>query len=247
MFRTILFSAFGAGVAVCLALTALQMFTTEPLILHAEEFEGAGHSHGPAAAHDHGADAAAAAAHDLDADAAAAAADEPEEWGPADGFERTAFTALANFVIGIAASLILIALMILSGRPINVRTGVLWGAGAFVAVALLPGLGLPPELPGTPAGELLDRQVWWFGTAIASAIGIGLIAFGGSWLTTVAGLVVIVIPHIIGAPVPPSHDVDYPGALAGEFVVASMVVSLVLWSLAGAASGWLYKRMAPTA
>jgi predicted cobalt transporter CbtA len=40
MFRTIVFSAFGAALAVGLALSVLQAFTTEPLILHAEEFEG---------------------------------------------------------------------------------------------------------------------------------------------------------------------------------------------------------------
>jgi predicted cobalt transporter CbtA len=66
-------------------------------------------------------------------------------------------------------------------------------------------------------------------------------------MTSIAGLVVIVIPHIIGAPVPPSHDVTYPGALAGEFVVASMVVSAVLWGLSGAAVGWLYERLSRTA
>ena len=39
MFRNIVVSAFGAALAVCLAVTALQLVTTEPLILHAEEFE----------------------------------------------------------------------------------------------------------------------------------------------------------------------------------------------------------------
>ena len=235
MFKTILLSALGAGVAVCVALTALQFFTTEPLILHAEQFEGGGHDHGDGAAvHDHGEDGA-------------AAAEEPEEWGPADGFERSAFTALANLVIGVGASLVLVAVMVLSGRRIDLRSGLLWGVGAFIALSLLPALGLPPELPGTPAADILDRQIWWVGTAIASAIGLGLIAFGPNWMTSVAGLVVIVIPHVIGAPVPPSHDVTYPGALAGEFVVASMVVSAVLWGLAGAAVGWLYERLSRTA
>ena len=40
MFRNIVISAFGAGLAVCVVVTALQFATTEPLILHAEEFEG---------------------------------------------------------------------------------------------------------------------------------------------------------------------------------------------------------------
>ena len=229
MFRSVLLSALGAGIAVCVAMTILQAFTTGPLILHAEEFEGAGHDHG-VAAHDHDA-------------GAAAAADEAEEWGPADGAERTAFTALANLVVGVGVSLILLAVMVLSGRPIDARTGVLWGAGAFVAVSLMPSLGLPPELRGTPAGELLHRQLWWVGTAAASAVGLALIAFGRSWLATVAGVVVIVAPHVIGAPVPPSHEVSYPGALAGQFVVASLVVSAAMWLFSGAVVGWLYQRL----
>jgi len=236
MFRTILLSALGAGIAVCVAMTALQAFTTEPLILHAEEFEGGGHDHG-AAAPDHD---AGVAAHDHEV---AAAADEAEEWAPANGAERTAFTALANLVVGVGVSLILLAVMVLSGRPTDARTGVLWGAGAFVAVSLLPSLGLPPELPGTPGGELLHRQLWWVGTAAGSAVGLALIAFGRSWLATVAGVVVIVAPHVIGAPVPPSHDVSYPGALAGEFVVSSLVVSAAMWLFSGAVVGWLYQRL----
>jgi cobalt transporter subunit CbtA len=239
MLRTILYSAFGAGLAVCLVITALQFFTTQPLILHAEEFEGGGHDHGAAApAHDH-ADATAPHAHD---DAGAAG-----EWAPADGAERVAFTALANLVVGIGVSLVLLALMVLKGTAIDARRGLLWGAAAFVAVALLPSLGLPPELPGTPAADLLERQTWWIGTAIASGLGIALIAFGGHWAVKAAGLVLLVLPHAIGAPAPPSHDVAYPGALAGEFVIASLVVSAVLWSFAGAAAGWLYERLSRTA
>lgn len=235
MFRTILLSALGAGVAVCLAVTVLQAFTTEPLILHAEEFEGGGHDHGAAVpAHDHD-DATAPHTH--------GAAEDADEWSPADGAERTLFTALANLVIGVAASLILLGLMMLSGRSIDLRSGLLWGAGAFVAVALLPSLGLPPELPGTPAADLFDRQVWWLGTAVVSGIGLASIAFGRHSAVKAAGLVLLVLPHAIGAPTPPSHDVAYPGALAGEFVIASLVVSAVLWSFSGAAAGWLYERL----
>jgi cobalt transporter subunit CbtA len=231
MFRTILLSALGAGLVACVAITTVQTFTTEPLILHAEAFEGGGHSH----AHD-----AAATPHDH----AVASAEETGEWSPADGAERTLFTALANLVIGVGVSLMLLAVMVLAGRPISARAGLLWGGAAFVAVSLLPALGLPPELPGTPAADILDRQVWWLGTAAASAIGLALVAFGGGWLATIAGLAIIVAPHVIGAPLPPSHDVTYPGALAGEFVIASLVVSAVLWSFSGAAAGWLYQRLA---
>ena len=230
MFRTIVFSAFGAGIAVCLSVSALQTVTTEPLILHAEEFEGQAPP-----VHDHRAPAVNERQHD-----AAALA-------PSDGLERIAFTVLANLVVGVAVSLMLLGFMVLKGDPIDARRGLLWGLGGFIAASLLPSLGLPPELPGTPAAEILSRQVWWVATAIASAGGIGLLVFGRQWWRMALGLVVIVVPHVIGAPAPPSDEVSYPGALAGEFVVASMVVSALLWSMAGAASGWLHQRLTANA
>lgn len=236
MFRTIVFSAFGAGIAVCLSVSALQSFTTEPLILHAEEFKGQA-----PVAHDHG------AAMSLPAPDVSIAAPEAEPWAPSDGFERVAFTVLANLVVGVAVSLMLLGFMVLKGDPIDARRGLLWGIGGFIAASLLPSLGLPPELPGTPAGEILARQAWWVATAIASAGGIGLLVFGRRWWLMGLGLVLIVAPHIIGAPVPPSEDVSYPGALAGEFVVASLAVSLTLWGMAGLASGWIHKRLSANA
>jgi cobalt transporter subunit CbtA len=244
MFRTIVFSAFGAGLAICLGITALQAVTTEPLILHAETFEGgkAPHGHDASALPEapSGGGWFAAWAHET------AAAGEAEEWGPADGFERTAYTALANLVVGIAASLVLLGFMVFRGGPIDARTGLLWGVGAFFAFSLLPSLGLPPELPGTPAAEIVSRQTWWLATAGLSAVGIALIVFGRQWWMWAAGAILIVAPHVVGAPVPPSHDVAYPGALAGEFVIASLVVSAALWLAAGALSAWLYQRQSAT-
>jgi len=241
MLRNLIISAAGAGVAVCLVVGGLQLATTEPLILHAELFENAeapaaeaGHVHeqGEAATpHEHAETVDAGHHHDAEA------------WQPADGVERTLYTLLADLLVGIAVSLMLLAAMVLRGEPIDARRGLIWGAAGFVAASLLPSLGLPPELPGTPAAELLGRQIWWLGTAFASAAGLALLAFGKGWPWRVGGLVLLVLPHVIGAPVPPSHEASYPAGLAGEFVVASIVVSAVLWSLSGLASGWLYGRL----
>lgn len=242
MLRTMVFSAFGAAIAVCVAVSALQFFTTEPLILYAEEFEsgagadspsGVGSSTDKASNHDDGHVHADAGGHVHD----------PGTWAPADGIERAAYTALANLVIGFAVSLMLLGAIALKGDPIDARRGLLWGAAGFAAVSLLPALGLPPELPGTPAADIVARQVWWLGAVAASAAGIGLIAFARQWPLKAAGVALLVAPHVVGAPEPPSHDVAYPGALAGEFVVASLVVSALLWSLSGLAGGWLHQRL----
>ena len=229
MFRTIVFSAFGAGLAVCLAVSALQFFTTEPLILHAEDFEnvapanaGAGDVHVHADGPDH--------VHDEDA------------WSPADGVERALYTVVANLLVGFAVSLMLLGAMVMRGDQIDARRGLLWGIAGFAAVSLLPALGLPPELPGTPAADIVERQLWWLGTAIASAGGIALLVFGRDWRLMAAGAALMVVPHLVGAPQPPNHLVRYPGGLAGQFVIASIVVSALLWSLSGLTAGWLHQR-----
>jgi cobalt transporter subunit CbtA len=235
MFRNIVFSAFGAALAIGLALSVLQSFTTEPLILHAEEYEGG-------ATQEHAAASGWIAAHAHEHEAVAATAD-GDGWVPADGIERSAYTILANLVIGFGVSLTLLGFMVLKGDPIDARTGLTWGVAAFFAVSLLPALGLPPELPGTPAAEIMSRQAWWLATAGGSAGGIALLVFGRQWWLMAAGVLLILAPHVIGAPQPPSHDVPYPGGLAGQYVVASLVVSAALWTLASATSGWLYRRL----
>jgi cobalt transporter subunit CbtA len=238
MFRTILLSAAGAGVAACLAVSVLQAVTTTPLILHAETFE----SDAPAGGHDHAAAPAAAgeeavAPHDHDA----------AGWAPADGVERTLYTALANLVVGVGVALVLLAGMSLRGGRIDARTGLLWGVAGFFAVSLLPALGLPPELPGTPAADLVSRQLWWLLAAAASAGGIAILLFGPNHLWRAGGLALILIPHLVGAPTPPGLEAGYPAVLSGEFVMASLTVSALLWGTAGFAAGWLHRRLTASA
>src|SRR5882724_714463 len=99
MFKNLLFSAVGAGVAVALCVTVIQAFTTEPLILGAEVFEKAD-VQAPAMT-EHASEAAAP----ISTAAAASPAHVHEEgaWEPADGLERTLYTMLANLLVGIAA------------------------------------------------------------------------------------------------------------------------------------------------
>ncbi|WP_277614161.1 MULTISPECIES: CbtA family protein [Kaistia] len=247
MFKTIILSAFGAGLAVGIALSVVQAVTTEPLILHAETFENAEPAPAAAAApHEHS--TTEAHAHEAAAPEAAPAHQHDEDaWSPADGFERSAYTLLANLLMGVGVSAVLLGLMSIRGGKIDARTGVLWGVAGFFAASLLPSLGLSPELPGTAAAEVTSRQVWWLSTVAASAIGLALIVFSGSWLLKAAGLVIGVLPHVIGAPVPPTLEASYPAGLGGEFVAASLVVSALLWALSGLFSGWLYQRLSRTA
>ncbi len=153
---------------------------------------------------------------------------------------RTANTLLSNVLAGTGFGLILSAL--LSMQPaVSVRQGVTLGAFAFLAVSLAPALGLPPELPGGASGALMERQLWWIGTVTASAIGLALIALGRNPWLKLAGVGLLLLPHLIGAPqgaLPATHSA--PLELQRRFVVASLGTTALFWLVLGAALGWLY-------
>jgi cobalt transporter subunit CbtA len=217
IFRNAVFVAALAGLVAGLALAAMQAFSTVPLILQAETFENAAPAEA-AAPHEH---APGTPAHEHD----------PEAWAPADGFERTAYTVGSNIVTGIGFALILLVASEFAGGILGWRRGVVWGLAGFAVFTLAPGLGLPPELPGMPAAELGGRQIWWVATALATAIGLAL-----------AGVALIVLPHIIGAPQPVDHATAVPHELHRSFVIASTLTNLVFWVILGGLVGVLRNR-----
>lgn len=240
IFRNVVFVAALTGLVSAVVMTALQAFTTVPLILQAEVYEKAGAAPEQAAA---------------PADPAAAGTDamapghvhDAEAWEPSDGFERYAFTVIANLVTGIGFALMLVATSEFAGGIGNWRQGVFWGLAGFAVFTLAPGLGLPPELPAMPAADLTDRQVWWWGTAFATAAGLALIAFRRSPVLAIAGVALIVAPHVVGAPQPVSYETAIPEGLHHQFVVAVTMTNLVFWILLGAAAGYFRSRLSGTA
>lgn len=228
--RNIVFTAVLVGLIAGLAVSAMQAIGTTPLILQAETFE----SGDAEVAHTHSHEAGAPADHHHD----------PEAWAPADGFERNAYTIAANVLTAIGYALVLTALISLRNSAGGWREGLLWGLAGFVAVMLAPAIGLPPELPGSPAAELGARQMWWVATAAATAGGLALIAFKRAepWAVILA-LTLIAAPHIIGAPLPPAGEHALaPLPLERRFVVLVTVTSFVFWIILGTLSGHLLKR-----
>lgn len=236
MFRRIFFTALVAGLLGGIGISVVHEFTTTPIILHAEQFENGGgdaHKHSQfrngisliAPAHAHG-----------------PAADGDEAWGPGDGLERTLFTTLANVLTGIGFALILTACFALSGRPVNGQTGVLWGFAGFGIASLAPALGLPPEVPGAMAAELASRQMWWFLCVAATAAGLWAMVFrsGAAWM--IGGIVVIALPHLIGAPQPERIGGNVPPELAAHFVAASLVTAAIFWCAIGWLAGTFWER-----
>lgn len=240
IFRNVVFVAALAGLCAGILMAAMQAYATVPLILQAEAYEqaGGGHHHHAAAAEGDGAAATEAHSHD------AVAAPAEEEWEPADGFQRTFFTVLANIVTAVGFALLLVAASELAGGISGWRQGVMWGLAGFAVFTLAPGLGLPPELPAMPAADLTARQIWWIGTAAATAAGLALIAFRHSLPLAIAGVALIVAPHLIGAPQPVDYETPIPGNLHHDFVVAVTVTNLVFWVALGALAGFFRKRIA---
>jgi cobalt transporter subunit CbtA len=234
LFRRIIFAAGLGGLIAGLFMMAAHAIATIPLILEAETYENAA----PAEEHDHDA----AAADTAGTVEVAAHEHEEEEWMPQDGIERTAFTLLAEIVTGIGFALLLTSAYVLSGREIDWRSGFFWGAAGFVTFTLAPSLGLPPELPGMEAAPLSDRQIWWIATALLTGGGLALLFLSRNAIALVAAVVMLVLPHIIGAPQPPTHETAVPASLLREFVVGVIVTSFLFWLVLGSLTGFFYKR-----
>ena len=229
LFQRILFAAVLAGLAAGLGMSALHQWKVVPLIHIAESYEAS------APAHEH-ADAATAADGQVH-DAAA--------WAPADGFERTAYTLLANVLASIGFALLLGALSVLWGIEITARNGVLWGLGGFLAFQLAPAVGLPPELPGMAAAELGARQLWWWGTALSTGAGLLAVAkFRNSIGIAVAALLLLG-PQIVGAPqLAAEHGSAGPAELASAYAAAALAVGAAFWLVMGPLLGWINQRFA---
>lgn len=232
-FRNVVFLAAIAGLCAGLAMSAMQIFGTAPLILQAETFENAAAEAPAAHSHDAADSTEAAAGHHHGADA----------WEPREGFERNAYTVLANLVTGIGFALVLVAFSEFFGGIGNWRQGLLWGFAGFATFALAPGLGLPPELPAMPAADLVARQIWWIATVAGTAIGLAMVVFGRSPWLAVAGLAFIVAPHLIGAPQPDDWSSPVPEGLHHQFVVVVTITNLVFWSVLGLVAGALRTRL----
>ncbi len=105
-FRKLMLVVLTSGVLAGLVLFVVQHFTVIPLIEAAESYETSAQQAPPAVAHEH------------------------EGWQPANGWQRTALTALATVLSGIGFAAMLFGCMALTRKTINTRRGALWGLAA---------------------------------------------------------------------------------------------------------------------
>ncbi|MEQ8605088.1 MAG: CbtA family protein [Marivibrio sp.] len=235
MLKRIIAPALAAGVLVGALISGLQTITTTPILMEAETYESAA---APAldgfrivlahAEHDHGTGAIGA------------------PWAPDAGIERLLYTVMANMVLATGFALLLTAAFAVYGGKVDGRRGLIWGSGGFLALTLAPAAGLPPELPGTFAADIVDRQIWWIGTALATAAGLALAVFAkegaAKWPMILGGLALIALPHLIGAPHPGYAGGAPPPELAAEYAATSIAVSAVFWALLGWTAGTFWAR-----
>ena len=239
MILRLLSAALAAGFLAAVVATGLQLALTSPLIIEAERYEQREPSRAAEIPHPAWPIVLAHSGHDH------ATPDAAPEWQPAPGFQRMAFTGLATLVGGVGYALLLGAVLIACGREPTLQTALAFALAGFASVSLAPSLGLPPELPGQEAAPLLARQAWWAMTAAATAMGLYLIGVRRSLIAILGGLVLLVGPHIAGAPQPPEGASELPASLAAQFAARSLTISAVFWAMIGLGFGWAWQNFGP--
>jgi cobalt transporter subunit CbtA len=216
MFRNLFLAALVAALCAGLVTSVVQYLRVTPLILAAEAYETADHTHAAGTpAHVHG----------------------EGEPMPQDGFERTAYTILANILMAVGYALIIGAVSVLFNLPLTWSTGLLWGIGGFAAFSLAPAFGLAPNLPGMPIADTFTRQLWWAGAALATGSALLLTAkFRAPWALAFA-VALAIVPHLIGAPQVPEQVSGVPANLAASFTSAVLFNAAVFWIVLGVTCG----------
>jgi cobalt transporter subunit CbtA len=93
-----------------------------------------------------------------------------------------------------------------------------------------------------PAAELGPRQLWWIATVLCTATALGLLVYRRSPVAVIAAVVLLVAPHLIGAPQPASYESPIPEGLHHSFVVAVVLTTLLFWLLLGGLAGLFRER-----
>jgi cobalt transporter subunit CbtA len=213
-----------AGVLAGILLTAVQQLAVVPILLEAESYEHAA--------------AAAPAAHAGPGEAGHHPAKQPVNDG-----KRVMLSAVANMTLAIGFALLLAVTIFLSRGMTGWRSGLLWGLAGYIVFFVAPSLGLPPEVPGTEAARLGDRQVWWLMAVLCTAGGLWLLVPRRHCAIRLLGIVLLVAPHVIGAPQPSIHGSTAPVELMHHFIYAAVLTNLVFWLVLGSLLGIFLKKM----
>ena len=212
MFTRIVTSALFAGAAAGLAAGMLQWQFVQPVLLHSELYEQGLLTHFGGA---------------LNSTEVALDRLQPM---------RDALSIIFTMLLNTGYALILIALMSLrqqSGDELTPHKGIIWGIAGYVAVHLAPALSLPPEVPGVAAADVELRQIWWVCTVAATSLGLWLIAFSRKTTRIIPAIILILLPHLIGAPEADVFTGPAPTEIGALFASRALGIGLASWALLG--------------
>ena len=227
MFSRILTCGLFAGAVAGLCGALLQLYFVQPVLLHAELYESGSLVHFRA-------ESTVSAHQDL---------------GGIDPV-RDGLSIFFSVLIYTGYGLILVALMSVAeqrGAEINPRTGLIWGIAGFIAVHLAPGFTLAPEVPGVAAADVQARQIWWFATVASAAAALWLIALSRAKFAWPVTVVLLLAPHVIGAPEPDVFTGPVPTEIGALFAARAFGVGLAAWVLLGWSAGYFWCREAEKA
>ena len=222
MFGRILTSALFAGAAAGLIAALLQLFFVQPVLLHAELYESGELVH-------------------FGSEAVSAHPDLP---GLFDEPMRNLLSILFTMLTYTGYALVMVALMSQAerqGHEITARHGIIWGLAGFVAFHFAPGLTLAPEVPGVAAADVGARQVWWVATVASAGVAMWLIAFGGNLVAYVIAALLLMAPHVIGAPEPDSFTGPVPTEIGALFAARAFGIGMAAWVLLGAFCAYFWQ------
>ncbi|WP_198243666.1 CbtA family protein [methane-oxidizing endosymbiont of Gigantopelta aegis] len=210
-FKNIVLAAFITAIVASIAYSAYQEVAVTPIILAAEEFEVP----------------------------EVTGSETEETWSPENGLERRLFTFSADFLTAFSFSLMLISAMA-TQRKLTLLQGLGWGIAGYLCFFVAPALGLPPEIPGIETSSLVGRQLWWLIAVIFTAAGLWLVVFAKIPLKTV-GIVILIAPHLLGAPNPETHAFANPDPVAvaqltelwHQFILQTSIANALLWLIIG--------------
>ena len=220
MITRFIISALFAGALTGLIAGLLQLFFVQPVLLHAELYETGALVH-------------------FGADPVSAHPELP-------GFDpiRDGLSIIFTMLTYTGYALMLIAAMSLAeerGAHVDGRAGLVWGIAGFVAFHFAPGFSLAPEVPGVAAADVGARQIWWFATVGAAAVALWLIGFGKSWLAWGVAVILLMAPHVIGAPEPDTFTGPVPTEIGALFAARAFGVGLAAWVLLGCFAGYFWE------
>jgi cobalt transporter subunit CbtA len=247
IFQRLIWASLAVALAVGIVQTGVQQLQAVPIILAAEVYEDQ-KIEAPATTTE-AAPAGGHAAHE-----GHAMAEEAEEWAPADGFDRTAWTFAANVLHAFSMALLVFAVMgvalwrgtTLRALPLALATA----AAGWLVFHFWPSIGLHAEIPGMDAARLGSRQGWWILAAVSAALACASVAGLKSPLRWLLAAALLALPYLVGAP----HITADPLAgfqgeaqavlrdLGTQFVWATTWVSLTFWLCMGVATGLAFQR-----